>query len=341
MLADGARPPIDKACGEGIMPDGLDALRELGFHIAAAGPAPFRGIRFVNGTASVEANFPNGHGMGVRRVALHNAMASAAETAGVELLWGANVTGICPDGAFLGDRLITARWLVGADGVRSRVRAWAGLEEGAVTRRRFGFRRHYAVPSCGADPDCMELHWGANWQIYRTPVAHNEVCLVVISSDPHARLDRVLAEFPQVTARLVLPGEAAERGAVTLTRKLRRVTRWNIALVGDASGSVDAITGEGLCLAFRQSLALAEAFANGNLGSYEKSHRHLMRRPAAMGALMLTLEGRPRLRARVFQAFVRRPALFERMLAGHVGALSPAGFAANGLALGWQILGGF
>src|ERR1022692_2180287 len=29
-LADGARPPIDKACGEGLMPDGLAALRSLG-----------------------------------------------------------------------------------------------------------------------------------------------------------------------------------------------------------------------------------------------------------------------------------------------------------------------
>jgi len=32
-VADGAKPPIDKACGEGLMPDTLRALRELGVAI--------------------------------------------------------------------------------------------------------------------------------------------------------------------------------------------------------------------------------------------------------------------------------------------------------------------
>jgi len=41
--------------------------------------------------------------------------------------------------------------------------------------------------------------------------------------------------------------------------------RGNVALAGDASGSVDAITGEGLCLSFRHALALADALSKGKL----------------------------------------------------------------------------
>jgi menaquinone-9 beta-reductase len=142
-----------------------------------------------------------------------------------------------------------------------------------------------------------------------------------------------------VAARLGAPVGKAEAGAVTGNRRFPRVTQGRIALVGDASGSVDAITGEGLCLAFRQSLALAIALESGDLAGYEKAHRRLMRRPALMGVLMLSLDGRTGLRRRVFSAFAARQTLFEKMLAAHVGALSPAGFAASGFALGWQMLG--
>ena len=33
IVADGMRPPIDKACGEGLMPDGLAALERLGIRV--------------------------------------------------------------------------------------------------------------------------------------------------------------------------------------------------------------------------------------------------------------------------------------------------------------------
>ena len=35
VIADSARPPIDKACGEGLMPDGVAALRRIGVELGA------------------------------------------------------------------------------------------------------------------------------------------------------------------------------------------------------------------------------------------------------------------------------------------------------------------
>src|SRR5438067_11460222 len=82
-VADCSVPPIDKACGEGIMPDGLAAARALGLDFEAAGGHRFRGIRFAHGDTSVQACFPNGCGMGLRRTDLHSLMVDHAIRAGV------------------------------------------------------------------------------------------------------------------------------------------------------------------------------------------------------------------------------------------------------------------
>jgi flavin-dependent dehydrogenase len=111
-----------------------------------------------------------------------------------------------------------------------------------------------------------------------------------------------------------------------------------MALVGDASGSVDAITGEGLCLLFQQAVALAVALEAGDLALYQAEHRRIGKRPELMANLMLMLAGRGRLRRRVMRAFEGHPRLFARTLAMHVGELSPFDSFTNGLALGWRIL---
>jgi len=103
----------------------------------------------------------------------------------------------------------------------------------------------------------MELHWGDHCQVYVTPVSREEVCVAMVSSSPKVRLDDALAEFPELCARLENAEYlSSERGAITITRRLRCVYRGRTVLVGDASGGVDAITGEGLCLTFRQAALL-------------------------------------------------------------------------------------
>ena len=111
------------------------------------------------------------------------------------------------------------------------------------------------------------------------------------------RMDAALPLFP--TLERLLRNAAAttnERGAVSATRRLERVSGGRVALVGDASGSVDAITGEGLCLLFQEAGALAEAMAAGDLGIYERAHRRISRRPRFMSDLLLLLAQRRRLR---------------------------------------------
>jgi menaquinone-9 beta-reductase len=340
VVADGSRPPIDKPCGEGLMPDGRAALAQLGISVPEEDSRPFRGISFVSSGLRAQAIFPdNAFGVGVRRTVLHSLMVERAKSAGVSFLWSTPVTGLHPDGVMLGKQVVRSRWVVGADGGHSLVRRWAGLDCFRCNRTRFAFRRHYRITHW---TDCMEIHWGPKCQIYITPVANDEICVALVSGDPRLRLDAALPAFPEVVARLrdAAPS-SAERGATSSTRKLRQVYQGHVALVGDASGAVDSITGEGLCLTFRQSQILAECFATGDLRRYQHEHRKLARRPAMMARLMLTLDWKAPLRQRVMRAFDSDPRIFNRMLAMHVGASSALDFVANGLSLGWRLAAQF
>lgn len=335
-VSDGAVPPIDKACGEGLMPDGLAALRALGVEIPAGAGHPFRGIRFVNGKHCAEAAFASGPALGIRRTALHRVLVEHAARCGVSMLWQTAVAGLHHDGVSLTNGFVPTRWIVGADGSNSRVRAWAGLDHHEKRAMRFGFRRHYRVP---AWTDFMELYWGDDCQIYVTPIGRDELCLALVSSDPHLRLDAALEKLPELASRLERAEVGStERGAITVGRRLRRLHRDNAVLVGDASGGVDAITGEGLCLAFRHASLLADCLADGNLGRYQSEHRQLLRRPAMMARLMLMMGRHARLRRRAMQVFQSRPQSFSRMLAVHVGGASARDCIASGISLGWQLL---
>jgi flavin-dependent dehydrogenase len=340
MVADGAVPPIDKSCGEGLMPDGLDALRELGVTIPEQEAYPFHGIRFVSEGAKAAAEFPTGTALGIRRTILHRILSEHAERSGVRMLWQAAVTGLHPEGPLVAGELVRARWIVGADGTSSRVRHWAGLDpresEGRRNKNlRFAFRRHYRVNPW---TDFMELHWGRHGQVYVTPVNREEVCVALICSDPKLRLEEALVEFPEVSARLNgCEFASSERGAITVTRRLRRVYHGHTALVGDASGSVDAITGEGLCLAFRQAVLLGDCLASGNLARYQSGHRALRHRPALMARMMLFMAKHGRVRRRTMQVFQSTPRSFANLLAMHVGEGSTGAHISNGLVFGWEL----
>ena len=336
-VADAARPPIDKACGEGLMPQTVAELRNLGVRLGPAQAAPFRGIRFMGGGKSAEGAFPEGYGLGIRRTTLHQALVDRAAETGVQCLWGTRVKCIGQGVAHLDSCQVQSGWTIGADGQNSLVRRRAGLDAGHPEVTRFGFRQHFrAAPWT----DFVEVYWGSHCQIVVTPVAAEEVCLVVTSRSPRIRLKEALGDFPDLVGKLQgKPAMTRDLGALSALRVVRKVYEGHFVLVGDASGSVDSLTGEGLGLAFQQAGALAEALAHNDLARYGAAHRRINRQPEMMSRILLAMENRAWLRRRVIDTLAREPRLFERLLAAHVGTFSPFSFGfANMFRLSWRLL---
>jgi flavin-dependent dehydrogenase len=317
-VVDCAVPPVDKACGEGLMPDSIAALGELGIEIPPGIGFPFRGIRFSNRLSSVGADFPNGLARGVRRTVLHNLLVQHAAKLGVSIVWDAKHVFLTEDGVSHNGRSVRADFVIGADGQNSSVRRQANLDKVRREERRYGFRRHFGITPWSP---YMELHWGSQSQIYVTPVAADEVCVAVISRNSQLRLEEALGDFPDLKGRLRnAEPVSTEMGAISTSRIFKAVYCGNTALVGDASGSVDAITGEGICVSIKQAGALAMAIKSGNLARYARVHRELMRRPQTMASLMLMLERNAQLQRRALAGLAQTPGLFRSLLGIHVGA---------------------
>jgi flavin-dependent dehydrogenase len=335
LLADALVPPIDKACGEGIMPDSRRELARLGVDLAPAHGAPFRGIRFRDDRSTVSADFHAGvdlpgEGIGLRRLVLHSLLVDRARELGVRMCWGRVTTLLPNQPPLLGGESVTYRYLIGADGQSSRVRTWAGLDRGTLYTRRFGFRTHYRIkPQSEIWPRYVEVHWGPLGQAYITPIGDNEICVAAVTRFPAvARTERIIDSIPALRERLQgAEITSRERGAVTTTRRLRRTTTResgsvagdNIALLGDASGSADAVTGEGLAVVFRQAALLAESIDSGSLEPYAAGHPKTLNRPQAMARALLLLDRYPTLRRKALQVLADDSVLFEKLLRVHLG----------------------
>jgi flavin-dependent dehydrogenase len=336
-LADAARPPIDKACGEGIMPDGLAALAELGIAVPLEKASVFRGIRFLDPENSVEAQFVGQCGLGVRRTVLHDLLVAHAVRTGVRMLWGTRVTGLVNNRVQLDYGEIRCRWVIGADGMTSRIRAWANLEKSSRDIHRFGFRQHFPIKPWS---EFVEVHWTNRGQLYITPVSKEEICVALVTHDRGHRLKEAIAHCSTIPSSLrEAVASTREQGALSASRSLRSVVRGPVALIGEASGSVDSVTGEGMSIAFRQALALERALCEDDLSIYQTAHRKLMRIPKAMAELMLLMDRRHGVRRRALHALARKPDLFGGMLAVHTGNASPLVFGIRATtSLGWHML---
>jgi 2-polyprenyl-6-methoxyphenol hydroxylase-like FAD-dependent oxidoreductase len=333
MVADRAHGPIDKACGEGVMPTGRHALRELGVldHLDFARTAPIRGIRYVNedGT-SVAGALPHGGGLGIRRVALSAALFARAREVGVDVREGVEVRWLGrdtrdDDGRPL-HRLATnydvavARFLVAADGPRSPLRERLGLALPPGKSRRFGVRRHF-----GLEPwtDHVEVHFTEGVEAYVTPVGAREVGIAFLWDayrfSGEASFDAQLARFPRLFERLRgAESTSNARGHGPLRHRARAVVAEDVALVGDAAGYVDAITGEGISLALHTAAVLTRELGDrrrGVMTGYARAHRAAFRRYARLADALLAVARRPALRRRAVALLARFPRLFGAALA--------------------------
>lgn len=260
--------PIDKACGEGLMPGTLRALHRLGVDPVGH---PLAGISYRAPGRHVDHRFRDAPGRGVRRTTLHAALAARAAELGVTVQPG-RVTSLAQDDDGVTAAGLRARWLLGCDGLHSGVRRLAGLEAPARGRRRFGLRRHLQVEPWS---DFVEVHWSPTAEAYVTPVAPRLVGIALLGP-AGVDLSTTLAALPELAARVAgAPVEGTVRGAGPLRQRAVRRSAGRVRLVGDASGYVDALTGEGLRVGLAQARAAVATLDDPE--AYERAWRAVTR----------------------------------------------------------------
>jgi 2-polyprenyl-6-methoxyphenol hydroxylase-like FAD-dependent oxidoreductase len=330
VVLERAPAPVDKACGEGLMPKGLRELDLLGALalLDRSRTAQFEGIRYVQEDGgAVEARFRAGSGLGLRRTVLAEALWARASALGAERR-RCSVRGLeqregevlvhTDAGSF------ACRLLVGADGLQSAVRKLAGLDDGAPGPRRFGLRRHFALAPWSP---LVEVHWQAGLEAYLTPISASSINVAFLwdeaALDERASFQALLSRFPRLQERLLgARAESEARGAGPLLRPVRARVAERIALVGDAAGYVDAITGQGLSLAFIGARLLAAALPRAlegralrrGLRRYEAGLRRHWLHYALPARALLGLSRRPALRRGALRLLASRPGLFGALL---------------------------
>ena len=299
--------PVDKACGEGLMPGAVAALTRLGVEVRGH---PIEGIAYLAPGRSVRTSFRDGGGLGVRRTELVRALAARADELGVERV-RARVGDLEVDADGVRAAGVRARWLLAADGLHSPVRHRLGLDRPARGPARYGLRRHHALAPWSDD---VEVHWAADAEAYVTPVADDCVGVALLGG-PGGGFDERLLAFPALRDRLAgaLPASST-LGAGPLRQVAARRVSSPVLLVGDAAGYVDALTGEGVSVGLASARAAVAAVAAGHPEQYERAWKGLSRRYRWLTAGLLQVAGRGWSRPLVVPAAERFPGVFSAVV---------------------------
>jgi len=328
---------FDKPCGEGILPQGVQVLRELGLAPALEGGRPFSRLAWwLDGREALAAELRS-PALALERPQLQLALAKALDAergiARFHERARAEPAGAREGGILLRTRAGTlrARALVAADGAGGRCASWLRAADGAERTQRVGVRARFLAAEPLAD---VEVHLGRGCEVYLTPLPGGRVNAAILADSPpggargaRGILEWALAAHPAARARLGARCGAAEGRALGHAPP-RRVAGDGALLAGDAAGAVDPILGCGVSLALAGGRLAARAACDLARGEdpalVERSYAAAWRRESASRrrlAEALRLAGRhPRVLAAAAEVLRRSPRVLDLL----VGIASPA-----------------
>jgi flavin-dependent dehydrogenase len=330
---------------DAVLDSGAPAIRQITFH--ALGDSVSRPVKLKGGIDFVVAP---------RRYMLDAIVANAAERAGADVRPGVTVTGVRRDrrgravGVYGHDHAgapidIGARYVIGADGLQSRVARSVGaaISEVRPADGATQYAYYAGIPWTG-----NEFFVGARSLAGVFPTHGGQACIWICNPSADAKAAR-----RRTASRTEAFGELLERSAPALAERLRHARRtspvsgrlrmpnqlrqafgpgW--ALVGDAGYHRDAVTGYGISDAFRDAeflaVALDQALGSGAgetaaLALYQQQRDQALReifeitcRLAAYPAVPAFIELQKQLSAAIDKqaaALAARPVPGERLLA--------------------------
>ena len=299
---------VDKACGEGLMPGALPLLHRLGVDPEGM---PLRGVSYRDDTRQADHRFQTGEGRGVRRTTLNTALSERAAELGVERVTG-RVSAVSQDSAGVTAGGLRGDWLFACDGLNSSVRREIGLERNlpASARfargRRFGLRQHYEIEPW---TDLIEVYWADHAEVYVTPVSPTLIGLATLGVR-HTDFDATIGGIARLAKHLADARPAgSRRGAGPFRQRAARARSGRVLLIGDASGYVDAITGEGLRLGFDQARVAVECVLAGAPQRYDREWARVTRQFRVLTSTLVWAANSP-LRGVIVPLAVSAPRIF-------------------------------
>jgi flavin-dependent dehydrogenase len=318
------------------------------------GGARFGGIRYHGFGRSVAAPFPPApgvpaHGLGQRRLHLDAVLFAAARaTPGVIAREGARVEAPLVEhgrvkGAVVDGEVRRARLVVAADGPRSILRRRLGLDGPALRHTRLGVRAHFRLAAGQRPGELVDVYVAGERDVYVTPLPDGEVVVAALAprdavgERPADFLTRAIAGHSALAAQLEGAEATSEvAGRVPLSLRARRGMAPGLVLLGDAAGTVDPVTGQGIAQALLSAELLAGCLVRRTapdappvfdpsddvLAEFDRRRRALTRDGALLTRFALTLMNRPALAAGTMRLFERRPAVLGHLV-GVAAGLRP------------------
>jgi len=357
VLVDRATFPRDKACSESLSPEAGRILEALGvLATVQADAARLRGMTVVGpGGVAFTGRFAGARphrgfrdwGLALPRRDLDAALVAAATARGARLLEGIRVEGIDGGAArartvHLRDRsgradTLTARLVVGADGIQSRIATRLGLARRGRLRRVAFVTHATGVPGM---TEFGEMHVGRGVYAGLAPVGRGLTNVAVVMDaaapiggrTPRERFDAGLARVPAVAERVRgVSWVGPVLGAGPFAHRTARATADRAALVGDAADFYDPFTGEGIYAALRGAELLVseiggllerDQLSADALVVYDAARRREFGGKWLIERAIAWAIARPALLDRVAQRLARRPGLAD-LLVGVTGDFVP------------------
>lgn len=312
----------ERVCGAYLCPAGVALLNELQLRDeVTAGMRSLVGMVLVAPNANrLQTRFPANSrfpdfGISLLRPQFDNALLAAAARAGANLRMGARMQTLHREAdswtiELHNGEIITTRLLIGADGRKSRVAKLLKLTTDPWQQR---VALHVDVPSLTPTEPYGEMHvFNDGTYIGLNPIGTHTLNVSALCNPEELQRTTAMAFINQRTQASLhlrpriapLTEVARVRATFPAAQNVREEVTTNAALIGDASGFLDPLTGEGIYQALWTARALAHQVANG--WSTDAQLNAALRRYATQRRQQ---HRGKRLCCQGFQAIIRRPRL--------------------------------